>query len=62
MLTAFKHERYCYRDVTAYEAVPKSQGSSMDFIAKTKVILTDSQFWVPCGVLIAGIILLMVLH
>jgi hypothetical protein len=34
----------------------------MDFVAKTKAILTDSHFWVPCGVLIAGIVLLIVLH
>ena len=29
---------------------------------KTKAVLTDVQFWVPAIVLIAGIVLLVVLH
>ena len=34
----------------------------MDFGARTKSILTDSHFLVPFGVLLAGILLLIVLH
>jgi len=34
----------------------------MDFITKARAILTDSHFLVPFGVLVAGIILLVVLH
>jgi hypothetical protein len=34
----------------------------MDFATKTKAVLTDSHFLVPFGVLVAGIILLVVLH
>lgn len=29
---------------------------------KTKAVLTDVQFWIPAAVLIAGIVLLVVLH
>ena len=29
---------------------------------KTKAVLSDVQFWVPAAVLIAGIVLLVVLH
>jgi hypothetical protein len=34
----------------------------MDFITKTRAVLTDSHFLVPFGVLVAGIVLLIVLH
>lgn len=34
----------------------------MSFATKTKVILTDSHFLVPFCVLVAGIVLLVVLH
>jgi hypothetical protein len=34
----------------------------MDFVTRTKSILTDSHFLVPFGVLLAGILLLIVLH
>ncbi len=34
----------------------------MSFIKGSKAILTDSHFLVPFGVLIAGILLLVVLH
>ena len=34
----------------------------MTFIRGTKAVLTDSHFLVPCCVLIAGIVLLVVLH
>lgn len=34
----------------------------MDFITKTRAVLTDSHFLVPFGVLVAGIVLLVVLH
>jgi hypothetical protein len=30
--------------------------------ATVKAILTDVQFWVPAGVLVAGIVLLVLLH
>ena len=36
--------------------------SKQSLPAQTRAILTDSHFWVPAGVLIAGIILLVVLH
>ena len=29
---------------------------------KTKAVLTDVHFWVPAAVLVAGIVLLVVLH
>jgi hypothetical protein len=38
------------------------QGSFMDFVTKTRAVLTDSHFLVPFGVLMAGIVLLIVLH
>ena len=34
----------------------------MEFVTKTKAILTDSHFLVPFGVLVAGIVLLVVMH
>jgi hypothetical protein len=34
----------------------------MEFAKQTKVILTDSHFLVPFCVLVAGIVLLVVLH
>jgi len=34
----------------------------MEFVTKAKAILTDSHFLVPFGVLVAGIVLLVVLH
>jgi hypothetical protein len=34
----------------------------MSFAKGTKAILTDSHFLVPFGVLVAGIVLLVVLH
>jgi hypothetical protein len=34
----------------------------MDFVTKTKAVITDSHFLVPFGVLVAGIVLLVVLH
>lgn len=34
----------------------------MEFVTKSKAILTDSHFLVPFGVLVAGIVLLVVLH
>jgi hypothetical protein len=34
----------------------------MSFVKGSKAILTDSHFLVPFGVLVAGIVLLVVLH
>jgi hypothetical protein len=34
----------------------------MDFFTKTRAVLTDSHFLVPFGVLMAGVVLLIVLH
>jgi hypothetical protein len=34
----------------------------MDFVTKTKAVLTDSHFLVPFGVLVIGIVLLVVMH
>ncbi len=34
----------------------------MDFVTKTKAILTDNHFLVPFAVLMAGIALLVLLH
>ena len=34
----------------------------MDFAAKTKAVVTDSHFLVPFFVLVAGIVLLVLIH
>jgi hypothetical protein len=53
-----------YRNVTAYfyTVFPSTEVLSMEFVKHTKAILTDSHFLVPLFVLIAGIVLLVVLH
>jgi hypothetical protein len=49
-------------EVTANFRLFESGEIFMDFVARTKSILTDSHFLVPFGVLLAGILLLIVLH
>jgi hypothetical protein len=53
-----------YRNVTAYSAryLLSTEVLSMEFAKQTKAILTDSHFLVPLFVLVAGIVLLVVLH
>ncbi len=53
-----------YRNVTAYFTVVAvgAEVCEMDFEKATKAVLTDSHFLVPFCVLVAGIVLLVVLH
>jgi len=39
-----------------------NEGILMGFGNRTGAVLTDSHFWVPVVVLVAGIVLLVVLH